>query len=235
VESFLSLKGEGIMNQIFLMSLVLLFSGFAQAVEANPLDGLKLEVSLIAEGPEVDLLSTDEYLNRDACAGTRDDRFDVQELMTLGEKIWQIIKDGQPTLEFASNSVSAIPNGAVCPFNMSGWSIPQSKTYKLAYKNMFGMEMIGFTYKLIYSFGGSYLSKGAYLTNVAIHPADIHVNWGQGFNANVNVANVLNIGTDENPVAGMQVILEWNVGNVVNKFKSQRVYFVDGRGNVTEL
>jgi hypothetical protein len=88
---------------------------------------------------------------------------------------------------------------------------------------------------VIYSYGGKYLNRGAYLTNVSVHPADIHVAWGQSFNASVNVAQTLNVGTAEDPVAGMQVILEWNVGNPLNKFKSQRVYFVEGRGSLVEL
>ncbi len=202
----------------------------------NPADW-KLSIELIEERDEMpEIFSPEAYMNRDACANREVDAgLDINALVTLGEKLWQIVKDGAPVLEYNTHSVSAIPNGAVCPFNMAGWSVPQSKTFQLTYTNLWGMDVIGFKYKVIYSYGGSYLGTGAYLTNVSVHPADIHVSWGQSFNASVNVANTLNVGTAENPVAGMQVVLEWNVSNPLNKFKSQRVYFVEGRGSITEL
>jgi hypothetical protein len=197
----------------------------------------KVKIQLVDERIEMpDIFSPEAYMNREACTGREADLgLDFNSLITIGEKIWQIVKAGEPVLNFAANSVSAIPNGAVCPFNMEGWSLPQSRTYRMTYTNLMGMNMIDFTYKVIFSYGGSYGGRGAYLTNVSIHPANVAVMWGQSFNANVNIANTLNIGTADNPVAGMQVILEWDVGNVVNKFKSQRIYFVEGRGSVQEL
>ena len=230
------------MSKIIFLVLVSVFSSvsFASVLNVSPVEDPSTwteRVELISEGVEApEIFSVGAYMNRETCVGREVDAgLDINALITLGEKIWQIVKDGEPTLEYNTNSVSAIPNGAICPFNMSGWSLPQSRTYQLTYSNLFGVDMISFKYKVIYSYGGKYLERGAYLTNVSVHPADIKVNWGQSFNANVNMANTLNVGTSDDPVAGIQVVLEWNVGNVLNKFKSQRVYFVEGRGTITEL
>ncbi|MCC6137906.1 MAG: hypothetical protein IT287_04695 [Bdellovibrionaceae bacterium] len=196
---------------------------------------LKLNIEMIAEGPiEYNYVETQKETIRNECT-TKKERFDLQELITLGEKIWQIVKDGAPTLNFASNSASAVPASAVCAFNLSGWSIPYSRTYKLYYENLYGSKVVEFTYKLIFSYGGNYQGRGAYLANVTIHPVDVQVGWGQNFDASVSIANVLNVGQADDPIAGMEVALEWNVKNVLNNFKSRRIYFIDGKGNATEL
>lgn len=196
---------------------------------------LKLKIEMLDEGfIEYNYVETLQTQGRDNCT-TKKDRFDLDQLITIGEKIWQIVKDGQPTLNFTSNSATAVPAAAVCAFNLSGWSVPYARTYKLAYENLYGSDVVAFTYKVIFSYGGSYQGRGAFLANVTIHPVDVQVSWGQNFDASVNIANVLNIGSDEDPVAGMEVALEWNVKNVFKNFKSRRLYFVDGRGTLTEL
>lgn len=222
------------MKKMSLLIIVSLLSVTVFANESVPQD-LKLRIEMIAEGPEeLNYVQTLESQGREECT-TQKQRFDLSELISIGEKIWQIVKDGQPTLNFQSNSATAVPAGAVCAFSLSGWSVPYSRTYKLAYENLYGSDVVAFTYKLIFSYGGNYKGRGAYLANVTIHPVDIEVSWGQNFDASVNIANVINVGTSQDPVAGMEVGLEWNVKNVFNNFKSRRIYFVDGTGQVTEL
>lgn len=222
-------------NIVFIFSAIVFAGSWGWAEQISGDETLKLKVELIAEGPlEANYVQALNTADRDQCT-TKNDRFDVQSLITLGQQIWQIVKDGAPTLNFASNSASAVPANAVCAFNLAGWSVPYSRTYKLSYENLFGSSVVDFTYKLIFSYGGSYQGQGAYLANVTIHPVDVQVAWGQNFDASVNIANVLNVGDTENPVAGMEVALEWNVKNAFKNFKSRRIYFVDGNGNATEL
>lgn len=218
--------GEGIMKYLFIFVLTFHLNAIAE--------DYTLQVRQIAEGPVTALEK--EMLEREAEAQcTAREGFDLQQLITLGKEIWQIVKDGAPVISFASNSASAIPAGAECAFKMSGWSIPQSKTFELAYKNKFGTEMIYFTYKLIYSYGGTFNGRGAYLANVAIHPVDIRLKWGQKFDATVKTAKAINIGTDENPIAGLEISIDWDINTPVMETQSNRTYFVDGLGRVTSL
>lgn len=215
------------MIKSLIVSALFLFSVNSFAAK-NELTDLKLHVELIDVG--VELLPVDS--GRSKCSN---ERFSVGEIITIGEKVWEIVKDGAPVLEYTSNSASAIPGGAGCPFNLAGWSAPQSRTYRMTYTNFYGMDVVSFTYKVIYSYGGSFQGKGKYLTNVSIHPGDINVMWGHSFNANVIIADALNTGSEQDPVAGLQITVEWTVENILNKFKSQRVYFVDGNGQAAEL
>lgn len=224
------------MFKVFLFSALSLFLGSASANQIELLDPANIEVTLIDESTQL-IPEGFDYFDRTQCLTPvpRDRELDINALVALGEKLWQIVKDGAPTLEFSSHSASAIPAGANCPFYMTGWSAPQSLTYRMGYKNGFGMNNIQFTYKLIYSAGGSYNGRGAYLANVSIHPIDIYVGWGLSFDANVAIGNIINLGSSEDPVAGMEVALEWNIKNALNNIKSRRVYFVEGRGSATEL
>ncbi len=192
-------------------------------------------VRQIAEGP----LSAKELVDyentlREQCIERREG-FDLQQLITLGKEIWQIVKDGAPTVNFSSDVATVIPMGAECAFKMSNWSPPRSKTFEMVYKNKFGGEMIYFTYKVIYSFGGKYQGRGAYLANVSIHPVDIRLMWGQSFDAFVKTSKAINIGSEEEPVAGLEISLEWEIKNPVMETQSHRSYFVDGNGQLLAL
>lgn len=214
---------------VFVLGFLTSVAAFADADENT----LTLRLEMIDEGVvEYNYVQTLD--DREDCALLKE-RFDLQEILTIGEKIWQIVKDNQPTVNFTSHTASAIPAVAACPFNLSGWSIPYSRTYKLSYENLWGSSVVDFTFKIIFSYGGNFNGRGSYLANVTVHPVHVSAAWGQNFDASVVIANAINVGTAEHPVAGMEVGIDWNVKNVFNNIKSRRIYFVDGRGNMTEL
>jgi hypothetical protein len=226
------------MKFIFLFSISFFWMNIVNAQNStNVFEGYQLKIRQIGEGPVSpdEIAKLDRSVREQCTSSKKEDRFEIQELITLGKEIWQIIKDGAPVINFANESASVIPLAAGCPFALSYWSLPQSKTYELTYENKFGMEMIYFTYKVIYSYGGRYQNKGAYLANVSIHPQDIQVAWGQSFDANVKIANSLNLGSQEDPIAGLEVSLEWSITNPITEIQSKRVYFVDGLGRLTSL
>ncbi len=222
-------------SMTFLFVFIITQISFANTMETMP-DGSTIEVRLIEEAPaSIEELKQLDLVARQQCSANTPKRFNLQGLITLGKEIWQIVKDGAPVVNFKSESASVIPQGALCPFYMSSWSLPLVKTFELNYKNKFGMEMIYFTYKVIYSYGGSYQGKGAYLANVSIHPKDIRLKWGQSFDASVKIASALNIGTQENPIAGLEISLDWVIQNPIMNTQSNRTYFVDGLGNLIAL
>lgn len=212
----------------------LVVTGVARGAESEQDGNLTLRVELIDEGPMATNYVEPSAADRLDCA-LRNERFDLQEILTIGEKIWQIVKDNQPTVNFTSHSASAIPAAAVCAFNLTGWSIPYSRTYKLSYENLWGSSVVDFTFKVIFSYGGNFNGRGAYLANVTVHPVHVNASWGQNFDASVVIANAINVGSSDSPVAGMEVAIDWTVKNVFNNIKSRRIYFVDGHGNLTEL
>ena len=229
------------MKNVFLIFLLLSSQAHGNdtsraALPASWPEGWTIEHREIASQPlTAPELQNLENISREQCQAEHKDRFDIQELITIGKEIWQIIKDGAPVINFASNSASAIPAGANCPFYMSNWNPPQAKTYELRYKNKFNIDMVQFTYKLIYTCEGKFGGKGHYLANVSIHPQDLEVKWGQSFDANVRIANAINVGSIEDPIAGLEIALEWQLKNPITANHAKRSYFVDGLCRVSAL
>lgn len=229
------------MKRFLILPIIIFATSLSQAHQNDSSKYYELsQPSVEFLGAEENFIEAREANSLSNCLNNEDredfrSEFDFNQLINIGEKIWQIVKAGEPELNFKSKSATAIPAQAQCLFYLSGWSIPQSRTYRVTYKNGFGMEVISMTYKLIYSFGGQFENNGRYLANVSIHPSQISVSWGFSFDAHVHVQDILNIGSSESPEAGMQVALEWSVGSVVNKHKSQEVYFIQGSGPLTAL
>ncbi len=229
------------MKNVFLVFLLLGAHAHADTLNTKTFTetlppGWTLEHREIPSAPLTDLeLAKFAKLSREQCQEEHKDRFDVHELITIGKEIWQIIKDGAPVINYASNSASAIPAGANCPFYMSNWHPPQTKTYELRYTNAFNIDTLNLTYKLIYTCEGKYGNKGHYLANVSIHPQDLQVKWGYNFDANVRIADAINVGSMEDPIAGLEIALEWELKNPLMANHAKRSFFVDGLCKVLEL
>src|SRR6185437_16731122 len=87
----------------------------------------------------------------------------------------------------------------------------QAHTYQTTLKNVYGMTVVSFQYRVSYTAGGSYRGAGKYLTNVAVAPQDLYVAWGYTFNATASVPNITNAGTERAPVAGAQILVKWSI------------------------
>ena len=91
---------------------------------------------------------------------------------------------------------------------------------------------------MIYSYGGRFEDKGRYLTNSTIQFSKVDVMWGFILNANVEIPQVINMGTLESPVAGMQMTLNWNVDTrpvSLRKMSNAATFFVSGDGQATKI
>lgn len=159
----------------------------------------------------------------------------VDSIINIGQKIWKIVEAGRPTLNFKDKSASAVPSDAKCLAELANWQMPESKSFRMKYKNGFGMNVITFEYKVIYSYGGSYKGKGRYLANVSVHPQQVNVSWGFKFDANVEIMEVLNLGSQEDQMAGMQLAVRWNVSSVIQEQLREELFFVQGDGQFRQL
>ncbi len=158
---------------------------------------------------------------------------DVIEL--LGRKIWAVVDAGRPVVHVKTPAASALPRGVKCWLDMENWQAPRSATYQVSYKNLLGSEVVKFQFKVIYAPGGQYAGVGRYLANMTIVPSDLQVSWGFSFSAETEVHSPINLGTQENPVAGAQLQLNWTIKGVLNEIRQSAHYFVNGHGEVTVL
>lgn len=156
----------------------------------------------------------------------------LDDIVAIGEKLWKIVEGGRPVVTVQVPQAHALPRGVYCWTDLDHWQEPAAKTYEVIYKNYFGMQVVKFKFRLQYTFGGGKDGVGHYLANVTVIPADLSVMWGYNFDAQVEVAQAVNLGSRENPLAGLELNLLWQVKTVVNENHQAVRFFVQGDGVV---
>lgn len=162
----------------------------------------------------------------------------AKELVALGEKVYELVNKGRPVVSTSYAPITVLPksNGMVVDvLDTENWRMPVSRTYKITYENLYGMDVVTFRYKVIFAYGGSYNGKGAYVTSAQIVPETVSVNWGFNFTANMKLGGIQNHGTKERPVAGAIMQMEYTVSNILKSDTTVDSYHVTGTGGFREL
>ena len=156
-------------------------------------------------------------------------------IVNLGLKLWSFIQANQPVVNISTQSANALPQGITSWQQLSGWNTPMTRVFHATYKNLYGMTVIDFEYQVIYTSGGTVKGQGRYLTNVSVLPTTVTVAWGYKLNAEVSIPDVINVGTDQDPIAGAQIDVKWHVGTVFKSDDRAESYFVRGDGDLVQI
>ena len=231
------------MIKVLSFLILLLPMAFAQANSSNKFFDLKsfkveqLSEKEVLQIPDINL-QTQTYLSD--CSGENGNSpwspnsVSLGDIVRIGKELWKIIDENKAVANVNSLSVSALPRGITCWDQLAEWRIPESKYYQVTYENAYGMEVINVIYRVTMSYGGSYESKGKYLANVSITPAKIDVFWGFNLSSTVKASHALNVGSAEDPIAGIELNIHWSV-NALNHSEQSLSLFVDGTGEVSPL
>jgi len=157
------------------------------------------------------------------------------QIVNLGQKVWKLVEDGKPVVSTRWATANALPEGIQNWLSMSGWDNPRARVYRVEYKNLYGVTVVDFSFRVTYTAGGSFQGQGQYLSRVSVEPANVLVRWGYQFDATAEVANVVNVGSSQSPIGGMELLLRWKVSTVVNEFEQSASYFVRGDGAMVDL
>lgn len=159
----------------------------------------------------------------------------LDQVINLGQKVWTLVEAGKPVANVNINVANALPRGLSCWNELAGWQIPQSKVYKIDYINGFGSKVVTFAYRVTFTAGGNYQGKGKYVTHATFMPATLSVAWGFTFNATAEIPSVFNMGTSEDPVAGMQMVMKWSVDTPIKHIEHTETFFVSGDNQLVRL
>lgn len=151
---------------------------------------------------------------------------EFDSIVAIGEKIWKLIEAGRPVVNYKAPVAHALPALALCWMDLENWRPPVSQRLEVIYKNAFNMDVVKLRFRVVYSPGGSYQGKGQYLANVTVLPETVEASWGYNVNAEAVVGRALNLGTRDNPIAGLQLMVTWNVKTVVKDSTSAESFFV---------
>lgn len=77
--------------------------------------------------------------------------------------------------------------------------------------------------------------KGSYISNMKVTPLVVDILWGFKYDLECQVANPMNIGTSDDPVAYLQADLMWSFSNPFKKSRGVWTYSMDGKGNFKDI
>ena len=227
---------------LFGMSLVLNAKSVG-ATEADPLDltiGKVTVTEVSDESSSSELQFSDRSLN--SFSGLTEVAAEVDALqvvfdkvVNLGQKVWNLVEAGKPVVRTQWATANALPEGVQSWRQMSGWENPRARVYRVHFENLYGVTVADFSFRVTYLAGGNINGVGQYLSRVSVEPANLLVRWGYNFEASAEVADVVNVGSAQSPVAGMELLVKWKVSTVMNQIESTASYFVRGDGEMVDL
>ncbi len=155
--------------------------------------------------------------------------------IALGKKAWDVVVANKPVVNVSTTRISVLPNDKSAWGQMSGWQRPYARSFSYVATNLLGLDVVKQTYTLTYNYGGQLNGKGAFLANATIIPSDINVMWGYELDTNVQVGQIVNIGTVENPIPGVEFQLKRTVKTILREETSTDCYFIQGNGAMKQI
>lgn len=169
----------------------------------------------------------------EALGGLAADLGDVKKWVTLGEKLWELIRNNQPVANVTTQTVSILPRDKPDWSEMETWKGPAAQTYTIQAKNLYGATVVSHTYTVAFNYGGSFRGHGKFLANATIIPTNVDVSWGFKLASSVEVGTPVNTGTLESPVPGVDLQLKWQMDSILKHLEGRNQFFVRGDGSVT--
>lgn len=160
---------------------------------------------------------------------------DWNTMIVIGEKIIDIIKAGKPVVNVRRDTVAVVPMGVTAWTQLSGWQAPTTKVYNVTAKNGFGMSVVDLRLKVSMNYAGGVDGRGKFLANVVVVPTSISVLWGFTCDVWTEHQDPVNLGSMENPVAGLGFDIRFRYGSTIQEQVGAQDYFVSGLGEISEL
>lgn len=154
----------------------------------------------------------------------------LDKVINMGRKVWNIVENGKPVVNMRTDVATALPAGAKCWSDLGEWQAPRTRKYSVIYRNLYGMEVVKFLYRVIYVAGGSVDGKGRYIAYAALEPYDVSVAWGFNFSSVGAVSAVYNVGTRSNPVAAMIMDMKYTIKTPLKQVRASQSFSINGLG-----
>ena len=225
------------------------FNAMAENVYSNQFQTIQdvelVEISIDENGEEVERIlerkklpsELEEMINRPVTKNLAGVIMTTRELIALGKEIYEIIEAGRPVSTVESEPVQILPRdergATIQAMELSNWRVPKVKKYSVRARNYLGMTPASFDFMLIYSYGGKYRGKGAYITGAQIKPTSVNVAWGYNLDASFKVQSIMNQGSADSPVAGAVLMIDYRIKTVLMDRMNNASYYINGLGQTT--
>lgn len=137
---------------------------------------------------------------------------ELDMILNLGKQAWKLVHNNAPVVSTKLVSANALPQGVQCWTQLERWQGIVTADYQVSFKTVANKDAARYVARVTYAYGGSLNGKGRYIANASVQNKEVNVNWSNQLNVDVEIPQVLNGGSKENPVAVMQINI-----NVENK------------------
>jgi hypothetical protein len=161
--------------------------------------------------------------------------FDFSSIFAIGNKIWDFIITNKPNAEYKTLRASVLPGGATSWSQLKGWSKPVAKVYRVEFKNIIGKSAGGFDYRIVFIYGGSHEGKGKFIGQISFAPLNINLKTDRQLNVKGELLEPLNFGTEEDPIAGVQLLITWHSNTTLRYNMNSIEYFLYGTGEIQDI
>jgi hypothetical protein len=155
----------------------------------------------------------------------------IAEIVNTAQEIWIIVEKNKPVVNLSHAYANALPQGIDNWLDMANWQKPKAREFRVSYKNLYGINVVDFTFRLLYTAGGQVQGKGHYLSKVTVLPARLDVAWAYKFEAETVIEDVMNIGSEKDPEAAMRVLVKWQINTPLKHSQHSTSFGVYGKGD----
>jgi hypothetical protein len=152
----------------------------------------------------------------------------LDQIVNIGTKIWNLVEKGKPKVEIAFDYAHALPAGVANSAQLEGFSDMTFRSYRVYGKNLYGINVYDITYTTVHQYGGNLIGKGNYLTNVTVLPSKVSVSWGYDVSVTMREVGTSNMGSMENPKAGLLLELQTHVRTVMKDETTHNLFNFKG-------
>lgn len=157
-------------------------------------------------------------------------------LLDVIDRIWGIIEANKPVATLKLKSANGIPEVAKDNWQViTGWQTSRSFKVRTEATNPFGIKVVDFEYQVLMLYGGNYKGKGLFLLNVRAIPVDLSLKWGMNVNVSVSIPSIANVGTEEDPIAAIQLDVTMDIRTMTVHRVTTDSYQVQGDGKMINL
>ncbi len=158
-----------------------------------------------------------------------------EQIINILKKIYDFVKENKPVVNTSIDQAAAVPQGINSWQQMAGWREKHTGQYTILYKNLYGMEVVKIVVRVHFYHSGNYNNVGKYITCATVSIDEMNVMWGYTLNATVKIpdSGIVNIGTNQNPVAGMKMFVNWVVTTILQHQEGTLTFSLDGNGNIS--
>jgi hypothetical protein len=164
-----------------------------------------------------------------------DQRVTVQEMMQLGLMFYSLVELNQPRVKANTARLSILPIDPKKWELMSGWTGPHSSKYRVVMKNLLGVTVVNYEFQVVFYANGAFENRGRFLANLQVIPQRVEVAWGYRMDSNFQVADIINMGTKANPIAGAHFEIQYRVHSLLKRIQGVRSFFVRGTSEIGEI